>query len=136
MDAQSLHELQSMICEMLEETIQLKSQKETNNPEWVEQVMTFVKESYANPELNIAYIANIFNMPSASMGQQFKKYTGGSLIHYIHYVRIEHAKELLKEGKTLQECVDQIGFSDVKTFIRIFKQYEGVTPGQYKTSIQ
>lgn len=135
MNAQSLHELQAIICRMLEDTIEFKNQREQDNPEWIEKVMRFVKESYANPELNIAYIADNFEMPSAAMGQMFKKHTGESLIHYIHYIRIEHAKELLKEGKTLQECVDRIGFSDSKTFIRIFKQYEGITPGQYKQSL-
>ena len=33
------------------------------------------------------------------------------------------------------EVVDKCGFGSLRTFLRVFKSVEGITPGQYKQSV-
>ncbi len=48
-------------------------------------------------------------------------------------LRIEAAKKLMeKEGITIKEVAEQVGFTSDIHFIRIFKEYENITPGVYK----
>ena len=43
------------------------------------------------------------------------------------------AKKLMeKEGITIKEVAEQVGFTSDIHFIRIFKKYENITPGVYK----
>ena len=49
----------------------------------------------------------------------------------LHAVRLEAAKKLLKEGKTVRETAELTGYGDSRALIRAFKRYEGSTPGQY-----
>ena len=51
-------------------------------------------------------------------------------------VRITKAEQLLKQGSSVTETAEKVGFRESGTFIRVFKKYMGVTPGQLKkTSI-
>ena len=52
---------------------------------------------------------------------------------YINKIRVESAKKLLLESdENLADIARQIGYQTDNSFIRVFKRYEGVTPGQYK----
>lgn len=37
--------------------------------------------------------------------------------------------------ESVSEISRQIGYNDPATFIRVFKKYEGITPGKYKEII-
>ena len=53
-------------------------------------------------------------------------------MEYINLKRIAYAEELLKEGASVVEAAEQSGFRDSGGFIRTFKRYRGITPGQIK----
>lgn len=66
----------------------------------------------------------------------FKKRTGFTLVEYVNRLRIEHAKERLREtGHVAYACYES-GFQDVAYFYRIFKRYVGCTPGGYLKNLQ
>ena len=58
------------------------------------------------------------------------------------YVRIDdrliHGQTIVAWCPTLQikEIVAEIGYIDVANFVRKFKGYEGVTPGQYRDKMR
>jgi AraC-like DNA-binding protein len=53
----------------------------------------------------------------------------------LNQCRTKNAKALLSEsGFTIAEIAERIGYNSPGTFIRIFKRYESVTPGQYRES--
>lgn len=46
---------------------------------------------------------------------------------------MKKAKELLKEKKyKIAEVSAMVGYRNVNTFIRVFKDFEGISPGEYK----
>ena len=83
--------------------------------------------------LIIVMIADHMDMNPHYLSKCFKAETGESLRDYINKYRIDAAKKLLLESNmTMKEIAEKVGFIDNNAFIRVFKKYEGVTPGVYR----
>lgn len=96
-------------------------------------IIGYVREKYSDVNLSITMIAENFNMNPHYISLQFKEQTGESLKTYINFVRIEQAKKiLLATPKKLEEIANMVGFIDNNAFIRVFKKFEGITPGKYR----
>ena len=61
-----------------------------------------------------------------------KQAAGENYKDYVILLKIEHAKRLLKEGCSVTETCEQVGYSNLSHFIRTFKQVAGSTPSAYK----
>lgn len=94
--------------------------------------MKYVQESYQDPDLNISQTAFHFERTPSYISSVFKRQTGKSLLKYINAVRIEEAERLLQEGYSVTETAERVGYRESRTFIRIFKENTGITPGQMK----
>ena len=88
-----------------------------------------------NAMINVSSIADHFDISIAYLSRIFKKYHGINISEYITLYRLDRAKELLNEKKMVGEVVDKCGFGSLRTFLRVFKSVEGITPGQYKHSV-
>ena len=55
-------------------------------------------------------------------------------VQYVSMLRLEKFKHLLlSSNDSIQSLVQSVGYNDASTFIRKFKQAEGVTPGEYRS---
>lgn len=98
-----------------------------------EDIIYFVKENYKEEDLNISVIANKFDLHPTYLSKLFKLQIGEGLLDYINKIRIDEAKKLIKSEKSNLECIaKKVGYSNVKTFTRIFTKIEGITPGKYR----
>lgn len=91
----------------------------------------YIKNNFKNPDLNISQIAEHFNLSGAYISKLFKTATGKGILDYIHIERINYGKELLKEGISVFEVATLVGYNNSNAFIRVFKKYEKITPGQF-----
>lgn len=108
-------------------------QNEASEDALVEKVLTFVSLNYAN-DLNVDVVRSHVNYSRSYFSHFFKKKTGMSLPQYINTLRVERAKELLRQTDLkVAEIANSIGYSDAFYFSRIFKQLTGQSPQQYKT---
>jgi len=55
---------------------------------------------------------------------------------YLESVRIRHAQRLIEAGKPLAEVAAAVGFSSQSHLTNRFKQFIGVTPGQYRQQLR
>lgn len=62
---------------------------------------------------------------------------GTGVLEYIHQSRVELAKDMLKNSPEvkIRDVAVKSGFCNITTFIRVFKKYEGMTPGQYREGL-
>ncbi|HHV12927.1 MAG TPA: response regulator [Clostridiales bacterium] len=98
----------------------------------VEQVLQYVNRHYAK-DITLVYAANLANMNTNYFSTLFKKKTGLSFVAYLQLVRIQHAKELLKDPSLkIYEIAERIGFQNEKYFMKVFKTVVGKTPSEYK----
>ena len=96
------------------------------------QIRAYIEENYADAGLNVNAISERFERPATFISRYFKEMSGENLTQYIHTVRLQHVKEKLMQDEKLESIAVSCGFGSLRSFLRIFKQYEGVTPSQYR----
>ncbi|OME76312.1 AraC family transcriptional regulator [Paenibacillus sp. FSL A5-0031] len=100
------------------------------------QALRYIHNHYMEP-ITLEQLAQTLSYSAKNLSKVFKKETGHSLIDYVIQVRIDHAKELMKNtSATIQEIAESVGYSDRLYFTRIFKKVAGVSPGRYKDSLK
>lgn len=113
-----------------------KNKKSHNVVDLYESVNNYIERFYNDPNLNIAMIADYFNLTSSHLSKVYKKNSNTNIVDRINKVRIAKAKELIKEQHiSINTVAEQVGFSYSNSFIRTYKKYEGITPGAYKDSL-
>ncbi|MCM1026986.1 MAG: helix-turn-helix domain-containing protein [Roseburia sp.] len=99
------------------------------------QVCHYIDNNYFDMNLNLNTIADHFHITPAYLSKKFKEEREDGIIDYLYTVRIRHSLELLKkEELKIGEIAMIVGFPRSNAFIRIFKQYMGVSPGRYRES--
>lgn len=98
-------------------------------------ILDYIEENYSDVNLGVSTIADALGLSRSYVSTKFKEQFGIGINEYINKYRIKKAKELLNtEDYTLNTISQMIGYSDSRTFIRIFKKYEDTTPGKYRSS--
>ncbi len=98
----------------------------------MERLIGYINENYAY-DISIEELAERFGYSSRYIRKCFKEETGISCSQYIISLRIERAKELLWSGSgTVTETAAATGFNSSQYFCRIFRQYTGMTPMEYR----
>lgn len=94
--------------------------------------MSYIKENYWNPDLNLNHICNYLNISTSYFSSLFKEETGETFMEVLIRVRMNKAKELL-EQTTLKnyEIAERVGFSDPHYFGISFKKMTGMSPTEY-----
>lgn len=88
-------------------------------------------------DISLKQTASQFFMNAAYMGQLFRKNTGESFTEYVNRCRIEKARELLMlSKKKVYEVMEEVGFTDLHYFIKIFRKYTGINPSEVKRNHQ
>ncbi|HBM81303.1 MAG TPA: AraC family transcriptional regulator, partial [Clostridiaceae bacterium] len=65
------------------------------------------------------------------LGSMFKNITGKSVISYLIDIRINKSKQFLRDGLSVSEASQKVGFHDIFYFSRIFKKRQGITPSEF-----
>src|SRR5690625_2890723 len=98
----------------------------------VDKVTDYV-DRYYYKEISLKMIADLFYYNNAYLGKLFKSETGIFFNEYLHYVRIENAKRLLKEKPyKVYEIAERVGYSNSDYFYKNFKEREGMSPKAYQ----
>ena len=62
----------------------------------------------------------------------FKEKFNVTLTQYVNATRVEHAKELLEAGVSVDEAAQSSGFGSRSAFYRVFAGLTGTTPGEWR----
>lgn len=83
---------------------------------------------------SVAWCASELNLSANYFGDLIKKETGKSPQDYIHSKVIDVAKErIFDTGQSISEVAYSLGFKYPQHFTRLFKQYVGQTPLEYRS---
>lgn len=104
-----------------------KSSKKTT------EAIKYIIENYTDQTLSIAEISKALAVSETHLRRLIKAKVNMSPIQYISQLRIEKAKNLLKNSNcTVSEIASLSGFSDQYYFSREFKKIVGIAPTEYK----
>jgi two-component system, response regulator YesN len=132
----TISELQSKMIDILDKVeMHFKEEKKSEDTGLIKQITEFIENDYCNPDLSVSMVAEEFNMSIVNLSKFFKKHSGIGMLDYIHQARIEKSKKLIRDEKlSVKEIAEKVGYYNSAAFIRVFKKYEGITPGKHKES--
>lgn len=110
---------------------QLDQQKD-HSKSFDSEVKEYIEKVYMN-EISLDTVADHFKYNSSYFCKLFKERTGINFWEYVAQVRVEKSKRLLTElDDTIEQIAAKVGYNNRFSFIRAFKKYTSVTPGEYR----
>ena len=107
-----------------------------NNPLIVE-AKRFIAENYADSLLSLSAVAEHLGVSHSYLSKLFKNSLGVYFTDYLNSCRIGRAADLLENTDlSVNEIAGRSGFNSSQSFIRVFKQFRGKTPGQYRETFR
>ncbi len=97
----------------------------------------FVDQSiYKNPDLKITHLSELLNTNRTYISKHINTEFSCTFSDFVNRYRIEEAKKLLSgdSSKTysLNYISEKSGFGSMGSFMRVFRDSQGITPGQYR----
>jgi len=100
--------------------------------EMVIKAQEYIEQNFAE-KISIQKLSERFTVGRRSFDRRFIKATGNTPIEYLQRVKIESAKKELEiSGKTVNEVMYEVGYSDSKAFREIFRKVTGLSPLAYR----
>ncbi len=102
-----------------------------NHFDIIKAAVTYIHQNF-NKKLSLKQISEAVCFDKFALCKEFKKYTGNTIIEYIHQYRTTKAIEYLCDGFNVSEAASLCGFENLSFFTKIFKRYTGNNPSYYK----
>ena len=99
----------------------------------IELAIAYIGERFADSRISMNGVAERFYLNPSYFSKLFHEETGETFSKYVARLRMERAKQLLKETTLkVYEIAEKVGYNDFRHFTKMFKECEGLTPGQYR----
>lgn len=100
--------------------------------EYSTEMISYIKAHY-HEDISLEEVATHLNLSTGYFSTIFKKETGENFKTYLNRYRVKMSKELLANETNIKikDLSLKVGYFNVNSFIRMFKKYEGVSPGEY-----
>lgn len=97
--------------------------------------MDYIQEHYNEP-ITLKEVAESAYVSMCYISRMFRKELGRNFVDYLNGVRLEKAKELLKDPRyKTYEVAEKVGIPDAHYFSRLFKKVVGLTPTEYRETL-
>lgn len=116
-----------------------KAKPEANGPSklLIKSINKYINENYMNCNFSLSDVADYVNINVSKLSIIYKKSTGEYLVDYVSKLRIAKAKKLLEETDlTIKDISQHVGYYNVSSFIRRFRQLQGIPPNDYRRIIK
>ena len=100
----------------------------------VEEAKRFIEDNYSN-DISLDEVSGRVDVSPYYFTRLFKEETGETFLEYLTKLRVEAAKELMRDPDiSIKDICTRVGYSDPNYFSRIFKKATGYTPTEYRTA--
>ena len=114
----------------------IRQNKKSQNHDLRNKILAYLQEHYRNPLLSAALVSQAMGISEKYLFQFLKEQTGETFAAYLLNLRIEQAKQYLKDPALSNEKIAELtGFGSVNTFYRNFKAQTGVSPKLYQEGV-
>jgi transcriptional regulator GlxA family with amidase domain len=103
-----------------------------SDAKFIRRVIDLVEENMADWDFDLETMARKLAVSRRQLFRKLRAAAGCSPNAFIRTLRLRRAAQLLTESQmTVTEITYAVGFSDLKHFRTIFREYYGVAPGEY-----
>ena len=93
-------------------------------------IIRYITEHF-HENLTAESVAQQFFISRAKLNRDFREYTTVSFHQFLSELRVNKAQFMLKQGYSIQEIANSVGFDNVSYFCHFFKKIKGMTPLQF-----
>lgn len=124
----SIYEIEKVITVALSKLITKNRGKIENTNPAIHLVIKYIKTHY-NTDITLNELADLVYLNASYLSSIFKAEIGSGINKYIKTIRMEKAKELLKQtNMKVSDIGNAVGFRNSSYFIKSFHEYYGETP--------
>ena len=129
---ETLNEFGKYLAQMLEQLRQERLEQQ-ESAGLCANSRAYIEKNYWDPQMSMAYLSESMGVSASYLSRMYKQKYGISVLQDITRIRLVNAKRLLQETElSIAEISKETGFSNSNVFIKVFKKWEGMTPGQFK----
>lgn len=111
--------------------LELEDRSDAQIKKAIETAMIYLQNQYMN-EISLDSCADHIGIGAGALSKLFKQVSGKNFIDYLTEIRMDKAKELLRDTELkINDIAVRVGYQH-SYFNRIFKKQESITPGQYR----
>ncbi len=100
-------------------------------------IINYIDSHYRDNDLSLELLAEKVDISVSYISAILKKEKNTTFVKYLTTLRMEKAKELLKNpNNKIVDIAESIGFSEPYYFSHSFKKYQGVSPKEYRNNEQ
>ena len=130
----SLLKCRSLLYNLLDYLFVSNSQVDAKNKR-IHEYTNYLRKQIANEDFDMTQFSDYTGLSTSHIRKLFKDNFGISPMHYLHSLRIQHAKELLRyDGISIQSIAQQCGYRSLYFFSKDFKKSTGYSPTQYRNN--
>ena len=101
----------------------------------VNNAIAFMKENYTH-KITLKEVADNIYVSQWHLSKLLNRHMGQSFSELLNSIRVEEAKELLKDpALRVGDVADAVGFLDLAHFSRVFKKNTGMSANEYRNHI-
>ncbi|WP_044748188.1 response regulator transcription factor [Bacillus alveayuensis] len=119
---------------MLEKMIdnQVITIQESTRSSAIRDAIRFIHENLHKP-FSLRDVSMYVHLNASYLSVLFKEETNMTFSEYVTRCRLQKAKSLLiTTDLSIEEIAEKIGYQTAKYFIKLFKEFEGITPHQFR----
>ncbi|ERL64322.1 response regulator transcription factor [Schleiferilactobacillus shenzhenensis] len=99
----------------------------------VEQVVTYLQDHFADPDISLRSIADMVRISPAYLSTLFSQTMNITFIEYLTRLRLAKAQAMLRTSEArITDITFDIGYTDPNYFSFLFKKHFGVSPKEYR----
>ncbi len=126
---QLFQELEKMQCTLLDQIREIRANESTRPIRLAKQ---YVLQHYAE-SITLEEVCEAVGFSVSYFSSLFKKETGEGFAKYLTRIRIDEAKNLLRETNlSVGDIGEKVGYSDRKHFTNTFRKAVGLNPAEYR----
>ncbi len=131
--AKSNELLLHIIIELIEKFSEKRNETTQKNKKFevIKDAVIYLQENFTK-KLTLSQISKAVYLDKYTLCKEFKRYTGHTIVEYLHIYRCAKAKKYLSKGKSVSETAVLCGFDNLSFFTKIFKRYTGENPSYFK----
>ncbi len=102
----------------------------------VNNAVAFIRKNY-NHKITLKEVADNTYVSQWHLSKLLNRHTGQSFSELLNTIRVEAAKELLRDpALRVGDVADEVGFLDLAHFSRVFKKITGMSAHEYRNQIK
>ena len=100
-----------------------------------QELLDYIDGHYAE-ELTLEHASSMMHFSPSHFSKTFKKMMGMNYVTYVNMVRIEQAVQMLSTNQyRMIDIALECGFSNIRSFNRVFKEITGYTPTDFSSQV-